>query len=439
MPSAGDACSVAATAHHEVRGKARDGRPGSQEPTPDGPSLTALAERGAVSRRLVSLLIGSVLLLLLPVAAARAATVTIRVEGMHAPLVAPASITTTPGTFTKSATNAQVATCSQTSIGGALQQVTGGSWNGANSGFGISVDTILGETHLFASDAFWSLYVNDAPASNGACAQELAAGDRVLIAPACTGGDTPTCFSGDPLELTGPATVRPGATFTLHADEATVTTDPVTFASTAALAASAGAAVSGAGQTATTDAAGNVTLTAPAAGPNLFTVTKGDRVRGSAVVCATTGDDGACGTAKAPACATNGADGKCGTTDRTAPFPRLRGLQDGQHFKRGRGPRTLRGSVPGEAAVKDVRLRLTRTDGTHCSYYDATKERFVATRRCGAASGRSFEARSATGFSYLLPAALERGRYVLDVFVYDAAGNRNVLTRGESRVVFRVG
>jgi hypothetical protein len=45
-------------------------------------------------------------------------------------------------------------------------------------------------------------------------------------------------------------------------------------------------------------------------------------------------------------------------------------------------------------------------------------------------------------WSYLLPSALGRGRYVLDVFVTDGRGNRLAsrdLQRGSSRVVFTVG
>jgi hypothetical protein len=189
-----------------------------------------------------------------------------------------------------------------------------------------------------------------------------------------------------------------------------------------------------------------VTLAATA-GPQVFTVTKGDRIRGTAVVCATTGADGACGprTAQsrggpAASCATNGHDGKCGTADRTPPFARITGIRNGQRFARGRGPRALRGSVATEpAGLRSLRLRLTRNDGGRCSTYDARRERFVRTRRCSASAGRSFSVGTGQEFSYLLPQRLRRGRYVLDVIAVDAVGNRGILARGQSRVVFRVG
>jgi hypothetical protein len=62
----------------------------------------------------------------------------------------------------------------------------------------------------------------------------------------------------------------------------------------------------------------------------------------------------------------------------------------------------------------------------------------VRTRRCSAKAGRTFAVDTAQQFSYLLPERLRRGRYVFDVFAVDTAGNRGVLTRGQSRVVFRV-
>ena len=401
-------------------------------------------------RRLRPLIAASLLVLIVPAAAsaAPAGDVSIRVEGSTATLAGPAVVRTVDGAFTKAAAAGPPATCSSTSIGGALETLTAGGWNGTNGSVGMSLETILGETHLFTSDAYWNLYVNDAPASMGICTQELSPGDRVLVAPSCTGADTPTCFSGDPLELAGPATAPPGARVTLHADEYTVTFGSAPdFINTTTPAPSAGATITGAGQTVTTDAAGNATVTlAASAGPQGFTVTKGDRVRGTAVVCATTGADGACAPVQAQAggrpaatCATNGHDGKCGTADKTPPYARIAAISNGQRFAKGRGPRALRGTVATEpAGLKSLRLRLTRNDDGRCSAYDGTKERFVRTKRCAASAGRTFAIGTAQDFSYLLPRRLGAGRYVLDVFAVDGAGNRGQLTRGQSRVVFHV-
>ena len=138
-------------------------------------------------------------------------------------------------------------------------------------------------------------------------------------------------------------------------------------------------------------------------------------------------------------CATNGHDGRCGTADRTPPYARIAAIKDGQRFAKGRGPRALRGTVAAEpAGLKSLRLRLTRNDDGRCGAYDGTKERFVRTKRCAASAGRTFAIGTAQDFSYLLPRRLGPGRYVLDVFAVDGAGNRGPLTRGQSRVVFHV-
>jgi hypothetical protein len=392
------------------------------------------------------LIAASLISLILPAAAAAAPAgdVSIRVEGSSATLAGPAVVRTVDGTFTKVPTSGAPATCSSTAIGGALEQLTGGNWNGTNGTFGMSVDTILGETHLFSSGAYWSLWVNGVPASLGVCQQELAPGDRVLIAASCGGADTPTCFSAGPLEIVAPATAAPGASVTVHVDEYTPSDD---FTSSTS-APSAGATITGPAGSATTDAAGNASIAlATSTGRQILTVTKGDRIRGTAAICATSGSDGACGPTTAQAgtgpsatCATNGHDGKCGTTDRTPPFAQISGILNGQRFARGQGPRLLRGTVGSEpAGLRSVRLRLTRNDRGRCSAFDARRERFVRTRRCSAKAGRSFSLGTSPDFSYLLPERLGRGRYVLDVLVVDAVGNRGILTRGQSRVVFHVG
>ncbi|HTZ86407.1 MAG TPA: hypothetical protein VMB05_07050, partial [Solirubrobacteraceae bacterium] len=62
-------------------------------------------------------------------------------------------------------------------------------------------------------------------------------------------------------------------------------------------------------------------------------------------------------------------------------------------------------------------------------------ERFQRAR-CG--QGAFFKVGSTPSYSYLLPAALAPGRYVLDVQATDEAGNRTTLARGSSRIVFYV-
>ena len=115
-------------------------------------------------------------------------------------------------------------------------------------------------------------------------------------------------------------------------------------------------------------------------------------------------------------------------------------LREGQRFAKGKGPRSLRGTVtPDPSGIADVLLRLTRNDRGRCQTFDGRSERLVALKRCGARHGKWFSAGDREQWSYLLPARLARGRYVLDVRVRDRAGNvDSLLQRTRTRVVFTV-
>jgi hypothetical protein len=87
-----------------------------------------------------------------------------------------------------------------------------------------------------------------------------------------------------------------------------------------------------------------------------------------------------------------------------------------------------------------VQLRLTKRVGTRCFTFSGTELRFVAMKRCGARRGTWFSIGSKADWSYLLPKALGRGRYVLDLKTIDGAGNADTqLARTRNRVVFFVG
>ena len=119
--------------------------------------------------------------------------------------------------------------------------------------------------------------------------------------------------------------------------------------------------------------------------------------------------------------------------DRTAPTATLTGLRDKQTLRR--GPRELRGSFADPSGVKAVKLRLTKRLGKKCWYFSGKTERFRGTK-CG--RGSYFAIGDEADWSYLLPARLGKGRYVLDAIAIDGAGNRTPLQRGTTRVVFTV-
>jgi hypothetical protein len=369
------------------------------------------------------------------------ANVTVRVEGDADTLVPRTALTTTTTPVIKDGVNA----CSGTSAAGALEQATAGDWTGVwDSGFATyRLDAVKGETHLFGSGEFWSIFVNGAPASSGLCGLDLQARDELLFAPEPEAGD-----QRNPLALQGvPSTVGPGQAVSVKVvGYVTTFGPPPDFAASTQAVPVAGATVSGGGTSATTGADGSAQLTLSPRGPaGLRATHSGDIRSATESVCVTDGSDGACGTTTpvttpAAPCLTSGDDGNCGTTDRRAPRGRIASIRNGRHFAKGKGPRVLSGSVTADpSGIADVRLRLTLNDHGRCATYDGRSERLVTLRRCGATRGKWFSAGDREQWSYLLPAKLGRGRYVLDVQARDRAGNVDtLLQRTRSRVVFFV-
>jgi hypothetical protein len=374
---------------------------------------------------------------MLPAAAAQAATVTVRVEGAQQTLVPKTTVTTSPGSFTVRGGGS----CPSDSAGGALQLATGGDWGGRTDAQGQRVETIKGETYLLGNEysgRFWSFWINNGVATSGVCGQSLQDGDQILIEAGC-GGATNGCFGDGPLDLIAPATVRPGVPFEVHVDQYAFDANFNPVKGNAS-----GVTVSGAGAPITTDDAGTATVTLTTRGTTTLTVTKssanGAFVRDSEPVCVTDGSDGACGTTAASTCQTTGDDGNCGTKDKRAPRAKIVSIREGQHFAKGKGPRALSGIVtPDPSGIADVRLRLTRNDHSRCQTFDGRTEKLVNLKRCGAKRGKWFSAGDREQWSYLLPARLGPGRYVLDVRARDKAGNIDtLLQRTRTRVVFTV-
>src|SRR3954452_12084613 len=127
----------------ERAGKARIGRPGSQETSlrPEGRSPRGKGWLISVHKLFTGLWAGLVLLAAAP--AAHAANVSVRVEGAGDTLVPRTTVGTSAGTFTKDgdATHA----CSPPSAAGALERATGVDWSGTWLSFGdYQIKTIKG-------------------------------------------------------------------------------------------------------------------------------------------------------------------------------------------------------------------------------------------------------------------------------------------------------
>ena len=380
--------------------------------------------------------LAGLLLLLTAAPAASAVDVSVRVEGDNATLVQ--QIVVTPSSSVKvDKTASGGTTCDGAKGGGALELATGGDWGGKAFSFGgppsQAVEFIKGEAHPFSDPSqFWAFSVNNASSPVGVCDYEPQQGDELLFYAAC-GTAKSGCFDADPLDAVAPATAAPGATFAVRVDEYT---SP--FGKVPTKAPSAGATVTGGGATATTGADGRATVSLATRGPNVLTVSKGSRVRDEVSVCVTDGTDGFCGYAVpgAPTVPGGGGGGAGGpAADTRAPVSKIRGIRDGRRFKRRKGPRTLKATVADAGGIADVKLALTRSHRGRCFAFSGSKGRFVRIR-CGRHPRFSVGDRSAV--SFLLPARLKTGRYVLDVVATDRAGNRETLARGSNRVVFRV-
>ncbi len=287
-------------------------------------------------------------------------------------------------------------------------------------GLGPSISTIGGVALSESSPPYRYLveYKNLIGQDLGGCSTPLNNGDEVLYGFAEYGSKA--------LGLTGPATLAPGATGTATVTDGT--------------AAVAGATVG----SATTGADGKATI-----GPfstrgeqPAIKATKDGFVRSRGlVVCVTDGADGFCGTTKpgqpAPTSSTPAATTPALPPDTTA---KVTAVKEQQRFTRAKAPRSLGGSVTvGAKGLKQVEIRLTRSNGARCEGYDGKREKFVTLKKFCADHGTYFTVGAKADWTYLLPAKLGKGRYVLDVRATDNSGDTDApLQRGRNRIVFFV-
>jgi hypothetical protein len=371
--------------------------------------------------------------------AATPATVTVRVEGVSETKLPSTLLTTNTEPVVKDG-KAEDA-CPGTSALGALQLATSGNWSGPwNAQFNqYEIFSIEGESHVFEPGApanyFWSFWLDDKESEVGACEAQLNAGDRVLFFPSCFGAACPPAPA--PLEIEAPPSAAVGQAVAVSVRR---------FQASGASSPAAGATITGGSVPAVTNAAGAATLTFTGAGQLMLRVSAPESVRTEAAICVHNGNDGSCG-APAPSqpstpSPTAGVSPSRTTGAPQAPYKgpfavvaQIAGISEHHVFAHGHAPRLLTGTVSAHTPVTSVSIALRRAYRGRCLAYSGVRERF-AHAPCG--SARFFEVARTSRFSYLLPAALLPGRYVLDVEAADAAGNRTVLARGTSRIVFFV-
>lgn len=360
--------------------------------------------------------------------AAGPATVSVRVEGAAGTLLPRTTVTTTTTPVVKDGNPAH--SCSGTSVAGALEKATGGSWGASwSDGLGYFVSSVKGEAPPDAS-SYFTLWVDERSSQTGICGTELQSGDRVLLFldrcdyDAQAGG----CANAPvlPLGLVAPDRAVRGKPFVVKV---------VRYAVDGAQAPVAGATVSGGEAPVATGADGTAAVIATGGAAALRAAKDGfarsDTVETS--LCAALAPDGSClaagGTVVIPPPA----------RDRAAPVARITSLRQNQAFGAGRGPRELRGTVASDpSGIARVELKLTGRDRGRCSYYDGAREAFRAAR-CRRNPARAFAVGDRAAWSYLLPSRLPRGRWLITLTAADRAGNRSTPVDRVTRIAVYVG
>ena len=375
------------------------------------------------SKRITAGLVAGISLLAAAAPALAAPNVTIRVEGEQQTLLPRTPITLLDAPEPR--TN-----CPGNSVAAAIEVGTRGNWDGQSF-----VQTIMGETHDFSRNDYWSVWVwrgGRFLRANGICDELLAEGEHALAhVDIYDANFEPTVL---PLAVLGvPAKVGRGETFTVRVMEYRCE-NQYCPPGDGLPAPRAGATVTAGSASAVSDADGYAQLAVTGEGDTAVRATAPSRVpSASEPLCV-----GACGaatpggTTQTTTTTTPTAD----VTDRVAPAARIGGIREQQRFPRRRAPRTLRGTVSADpSGLSYVKLRLTRRHRGLCQYFSGRQERFRRTR-CG--TGAVFGVEATTSWSYLLPSRLPAGRYVLDAITADRAGNRDLPARGRNRIVFFV-
>jgi hypothetical protein len=374
-----------------------------------------------------------------------ASTVTVRVEGESSTLL--------PRTTVTLGGPEPVSGCTANSVAAAINLAVNGNWDHgeANKGGGDFTQTILGETHAFTRESdTWAEWVNY-KWGGGICTDLLGDGGEVVM----VADHEPEPFFAPtvlPLVVSGaPSSVQVGAPFTVKVDAIHTPEGAFAEMGQGTPQPASGVTVSGAGASGVTDANGNATLAVPSVGAATLGAAKPGLAPSAAFeICVHNGNDGNCGTTAPAGTFTQNAQVKGNAvvpalySGPYAVVASTTGLLDSHVYSRRNAPRVLAGVVTAHTAVSSVGIELWRAYRGRCYSYDGTRERFMSAH-CARGSffkipsaSSFFKVSSQNRFSYLLPFALGRGEYVLDIEAIDAAGNRTTLARGTSRIRFYV-
>ncbi len=199
----------------------------------------------------------------------------VRVEGLSKTLLPETTVNAKPKTINKDGKPTDV--CEGASGAVALEDATHGRWvaGGFFSGLGYSVEGIEGESYSFTSSYYWSLWIDNKPATTGICAA-LHAKEKLLFFPQCSKESESSCpqgmFNPAVLLVKGPAKKA-------HAGKAVAFSVSSLANLTGKPSPGAGVKLSGGGHSASTDASGKAKLTFAKAGKYKVVATAPNSVR----------------------------------------------------------------------------------------------------------------------------------------------------------------
>jgi hypothetical protein len=202
--------------------------------------------------------------------------VTVRVEGLTTTLLPRTTLTLHATKFSKDGLAAD--SCSGLSVLGALQEATGGDFNGtwSKSYDGYFITSILGVAYKSTASYYWSLWVNDKPATAGACAIDPKPGSSILFFPQYDGSNKKLLKPGV-LGVAGPTSALLGKPFTLTVYSYANANGQRSPAS--------GASVTAQGQSVSTQPTGRASLTLSFPGDTPIEVSAPNSIRTEATVC----------------------------------------------------------------------------------------------------------------------------------------------------------
>ena len=337
-----------------------------------------------------------------------------------------------------------VSGCPADSATAAINLAVNGNWDHGDeeASKGDFTETILGETHAFTKESdTWAVWINNKWAG-GICEDLLGEGDEVLlIADHEPAPYSPTVL---PLVVTEiPSVVVAGVPFSVKVDKIHTRAGTFPELGEGSPEPEAGVTVSGGGASAETNGSGIAELTLTQPGTYSLAAQKaGDAPSAPVGVRVCTSGEPGCALTSSPGASSTASGGVSAFSTSSiyrgpyAVVAKTAGLIDGHVYPREHAPRLFAGRVLAHTSVASVSVKLRRDYRGRCSTYDGISEEFVPAR-CG--HGSYFKVSTEPSFSYLLPAALAPGRYVLDIEATDAAGNHTSLARGTSRIVFYVG